>query len=204
MQQECLARIIMTSKRECSIRARAIRSTLLIFTSVLLAACAALPDDAPVVEQLDPETGVTIARLGRPAELYVEPARFGTTGRYGFLGPFETNQMGKRGMFLMIALPLDEKSEGSVPALAIDGNTVALGDAGRDADFAGLRESPYKLSTPWISMFYFRTDADTVTRLAQSSNVTVRVMEYTRDGQVETEFHLLPTDDARLREFAAR
>jgi hypothetical protein len=204
MQQECLARIIMTSKRERSIDAGAIRTTLITLASVLLAACAALPDDAPVVEQLDPETGVTIARLGKPVELYVEPTRPGSTGRFGFLGPFETNQMGKREMFLMIALPLDEKSEAGTPALSIDGNAVALGDVGRDADFAGLRKSPYKLSTPWIAMFYFRTDDDTITRLANAGTITVRVTETTRDGTTESEFLVQPTEDARLREFAAR
>lgn len=194
----------MTSKLECSIGARAIRSTLFTFAAVLLAACAALPDDAPVVEHLDPETGVTIARLGHPVELYVEPTRPGSTGRFGFLGPFETNQMGKREMFLMIALPLDEKSEPSVPVLTIDGTTVPLGDAGRDADFAGLRKAPYKLSTPWISMFYFRTGADTIARLGQASSITVRVTETTRDGPAETEYLAQTTEDARLREFASR
>ena len=194
----------MTSKREGSIGAHVIRTALSTLAAVLLAACAALPDDAPVVEHLDPETGVTIARLGRPVELYVEPSRAGATGRFGFLGPFETNQMGKREMFLMIALPLDEKSEASVPVLTIDGTAVALGEPGHDADFAGLRKPPYKLSTPWIAMFYFRTDTDTLTRLGKSSDVTVRVTETTRDGKVETEFLVQPTDDARLQEFAAR
>jgi hypothetical protein len=194
----------MTSKPEASIGTRTLRAAVSALAALLLAACAALPDDAPVVEHLDPETGVTIARLGRPAELYVEPTRFGTTGRFGFLGPFEINQMGKREMYLMIALPLDEKSGDSVPVLAIDGTVVALGDAGRDADFAGLREAPYKLSTPWIARFYFRTDNETITRLGHSANVTVRVTETTRDGPVQTEFLLQPTEDARLEKFASR
>jgi hypothetical protein len=69
-----------------------------LFT-VLLAACAALPDDAPVVEQLDTETGNTIARLGRPIELYRETFTQDATSRFAFIGPFETNQMGKRDSF---------------------------------------------------------------------------------------------------------
>ena len=204
MQQECLARIIMTSKRERSIGARAIRSTLLTVTVVLLVACAALPDDAPVVEQLDPETGVTIARLGRPVELYVEPTRPGSTGRFGFLGPFETNQMGKREMFLMIALPLDEKSAAGTPTVSIDDNAVPLGDPGHDADFAGLRKSPYKLSTPWIAIYYFRTDDDTIARLGNAAKISVRITETTRDGTIESEFLAQATEDARLKEFASR
>ena len=64
---------------------------------------APLPDDAPVVEQLDPETGLTVARLGRPLELYRETFRKDTTERFAFLGPFETNQMGQRELFLWVA-----------------------------------------------------------------------------------------------------
>ena len=183
---------------------RSLAATLMLVATVFASGCAALPDDAPVVENLDPETGVTVARLGRALELYRETARQDSSERFAFLGPFETNQMGKREMFLMIALPLDEKSEPSVPVLTIDGTTVPLGDAGRDADFAGLRKAPYKLSTPWISMFYFRTGADTIARLGQASSITVRVTETTRDGPAETEYLAQTTEDARLREFASR
>ena len=41
-------------------RLRALTASLLALT---LGACAALPEDAPVVEQLDNDTGVTVARL---------------------------------------------------------------------------------------------------------------------------------------------
>ena len=72
----------------------------------LFAGCAALPDDAPVVEELDPQTGATVARLGRPIELYRENFREDATGeRFAFLGPFETNNMGNRELFLLIGLP---------------------------------------------------------------------------------------------------
>jgi len=194
----------MTSKREPSNATPLRRAMLFTFTSVLLAACAALPNDAPVVEQLDEETGVTIARLGKPVELYVEPTRPRDPGRFGFLGPFETNQMGKREMFLLIALPLDEQTGAGTPALLVDGTTLSLGAAGRSADFAGLRKSPYKLSTPWISMFYFRAGADTIAKLGQAGSIAVRITEPTRDGPVETEFLAQPTEDERLRKFASR
>jgi hypothetical protein len=177
--------------------------TLLVATT-LLAACAALPNDAPVVEQIDQETGVTIARLGRPVELYHETTRREKFSRFGFLGPFETNQMGKREMFLMIALPLDEESEPGTPTLQVDGSVVALGEVGRGADLAGLKKSPYQLSTPWIAMFYFRTDNDTITKLGRAGQITVRIAETSPGGTVETEFRAAATEDARLQKFATR
>lgn len=181
-----------------------LRALLFLGAAALLASCAALPNDAPVVEQIDEETGVTIARLGRPVELYQETTSRQNFGRFGFLGPFETNQMGKREMFLMIALPLDEKSEPGRPVLRVDGTELALGDMGRGAEFAGLKKSPYKLSTPWIAMFYFRAGDDTIARLGKGGHVTVRVTENTSSGQVDTEFQAETSEDARLRDFAAR
>ena len=48
----------------------ALRCTLLLIVAAALVACATVPDDASVVEKLDDETGLTIARLGRPIEVY--------------------------------------------------------------------------------------------------------------------------------------
>ena len=79
------------------------RLALAAFASSVLGACAALPDDASVVEKLEPETGVTITRLGHPIELYRETFLKDPAGRIAFLGPFETNQMGQREQFLWIA-----------------------------------------------------------------------------------------------------
>ena len=48
---------------------RFLTATLTLLASAWLVSCASLPDDAPVVENLDPQTGVTVARLGHPLEL---------------------------------------------------------------------------------------------------------------------------------------
>jgi hypothetical protein len=193
----------MTSQREAKLSVPFLRA-LLVGAMTLLAGCAALPNDAPVVEQIDEDTGVTIARLGRPVELYLETTSRANFGRFGFLGPFETNQMGKREMFLMIALPLDEKSDPGTPVVQVDGTELTLGAMGRGADFAGLRKSPYKLSTPWIAMFYFRAGDDTIAKLGKGGHISVRVMDNTPAGPVETEFQADTTQDPRLREFAGR
>src|SRR5215471_9598754 len=105
MQQECLSQPIMTSRR-LSKSVQIARRLALFTVAAFLGACAALPDDSAVVEQLDPDTGLTIARLGHPIELYRETFRKDTSGKFAFLGPFETNQMGRRELYLYVALPL--------------------------------------------------------------------------------------------------
>src|SRR5262245_35466409 len=91
MQQEWPSVSIMTSRR----RLLALGLSALM-NAGFLAGCAALPDDAPVTEQLDEETGITVARLGRPIEVYRETFRGNTAGKFSFVGPFETNSMGAR------------------------------------------------------------------------------------------------------------
>ena len=60
----------MTSRRGSQTRKRIACFVLGTLAAALLSACAALPEDAPVVEKLDTETGVTVTRLGQPVELY--------------------------------------------------------------------------------------------------------------------------------------
>ena len=106
-----------------------------------------VPDDASVVEHLESETGVTITRLGHPIELYRETFLKDPAGRFAFLGPFETNQMGQRELFLWIAVPIEPVAD-SVPEVEINGTAVSLGTPGRTADFAGINKSPYKIPLP--------------------------------------------------------
>jgi len=185
MQQECLSKFIMTS-----------------MLAGMLAGCAALPDDAPFVEQLDEDTGLTVARLGRPIELYRELFRKVQTERFGFIGPFETNQMGKRELFLWVATPHEGDDPPPPPKVTLDGQVLELGTPGRAPDFAGLRAPPYKIPTPWIAQFYFRIDSATVARLGEAQNVSVELIEDTRNGQVTAQYRAELAGDPRLREFA--
>jgi hypothetical protein len=188
MQQECLSKTIMTS-------------TVAALATLLLVGCAALPDDAPYVEQLDAETGLTIARLGRPIELYREVFRKDNSERFGFIGPFETNQMGKRELFLWVATPTEGDAAPPAPKVMLDGSVLELGAPGRGADFAGLRSPPYKLPTPWIASFYFRIDAGVVDRLAAAGSISVELTESTRNGNVTALYVAQLAGDPRLRTF---
>jgi hypothetical protein len=176
----------------------------LSLAALMLGACAALPDDAPVVEQLDPETGATVTRLGRPLELYRDTFTQDQTGRFAFVAPFETNQMGTRELYLWVAVPIESPRDAEPPAIEVNGKALALGAPARAADFAGLKQSPYKLPTPWSSTYYYKIDAPIVGLLGDARDLAVRVAEGTKDGTIRTSFASPVSADPRLKEFAAR
>ncbi len=173
-----------------------------VCVSGLLGACAALPEDQPVMEQLDGETGITITRLGKPVEIFRETFLKQAPGRFGFIAPFETNLMGTRELYLWIALPI-EPAANAQPTVSIDGTALTLGAVGRDAEFAGLRKSPYRIPTPWSAMYYFKVDADLVGRLGKASEILVEIFEATKEGAARIQF-ATSVEDTRLQEFAAR
>jgi hypothetical protein len=170
--------------------------------AMALAGCAALPEDGPLVERLDEQTGVTVARLGQPLELYRETFLKEAAGRFAFLAPFETNQMGARQLFLWLALPVDP-APGLEPVVELNGAVLTLELAGREAQAAGLTRSPYKIPTPWSAMYYYKIDGALMARLADASQLTIRVTEATKTGTVKTIF-AAPVVDSRLKDFAAR
>jgi hypothetical protein len=193
MQQECLSQTIMTSRR-----------LFLTVLTTLLASCASLPNDAPVVEQLDDQTGLTIARLGKPLELYRENFRKETAGKFAFMGPFETNQQGKRELYLWVALPLEDPAADVTPAYLVNGKPLALGTAGRNADSAGLRQSPYRIPTSWIAMFYYRVEHDVIAQLGEANTIRIQTVENTKAGPVKTNYSIDIGPDPRLRAFSER
>jgi hypothetical protein len=203
MQQECRRKTIMTSRREGETGFRAWRF-LSALAALALGACAALPQDQPVYEHLDADTGVTIAQLGKPVELYREIVPNTYTDRFAFLAPFETNQMGKRESFLWLAVPVDPTLSDSIPTVDVDGTALVLGTAGRAADFAGLTKSPYKVPTSWSVLYYFKADGALLARLGGAQNIVIHMMEPAKKGPVEVQFALAVGQDPRLKEFAAR
>jgi hypothetical protein len=198
MQQEWPSHSIMTSRRQVP-TGGLVGSFLLV---LMLAACAALPEDSSVMEQLDEDTGLTIARLGRPMELYRETFQRDPAGRFAYLGPFETNRMGARDSYLWIALPVDLAAD-TTPDLELDGHGLALGPPMREASDVGLHKSPYKIPTPWSAMFYYKADEALIARLGAATTLTVRVTEQTKDGTAITVF-ASTIADTRLKDFAAR
>ena len=194
----------MTSRRHSPtviLLMRLLCATAAIASAALPAGCAALPEDAPVMEQLDEETGVTIRRLGHPMELYRETFQRDPTGRFAFLAPFETSNMGKRELYLWAALPVNV-AEGTEPDIEVNGRALKLATPGRAADAAGLRKSPYKIPTPWSTMYYYPIDEALVQTLAEATSLAMRVSERTNDGVTITVF-AASVADSRLKDFAS-
>jgi hypothetical protein len=183
---------------------RLARFAAVSLAALTLAACASLPEDAPVVEQLDAETGATVTRLGHPVELYRETPVLDATGRFAFVAPFETNRMGTRDLYLWIAVPIDSPPDAAPPSVTVGGNALNLAPPGRAADFAGLKNSPYKLPTPWSSAYYYKIDPATVALLGDARDVAIAVAETTKEGTVRTPFATRVGADSPFREFAAR
>jgi hypothetical protein len=180
-----------------------VRFVLVTAVCFVLGACAALPDDAPVVEQLDTETGTTITRLGHPIEVYRESFLQEPTGRFAFIAPFETNLMGKRELFVWLAVPIEPVAD-SVPVVEVNGATLVLGTPGRSADFATLHTSPYKIPTPWSAMYYFKVDDAIVAHLGEAKDISIRVVEVGKNGPIKSLFAVKIEADPRLKDFATR
>ncbi|HEU5134077.1 MAG TPA: hypothetical protein VFU13_02935 [Steroidobacteraceae bacterium] len=193
----------MTSRRAIETALRSTRFTLVAAAAALLGACAALPDDAPVVEQLETETGITVTRLGHPVELYRETFQQEAAGRFAFIGPFETNLMGSRELFVWLAVPVEPVPD-AVPIVEVNGSVLTLGVPGRAADFAGLQKSPYKIPTPWSATYYFKVDEAVVARLGEATDVSVRVTEPGKNGPIKTLFAVKFTTTPHLKDFATR
>lgn len=182
-----------------------LRCTLLLLVAATLGGCATVPDDASVVEKLDDDTGLTVARLGRPVEVYRETFLKDPSGRFAFIGPFETNQMGKRDLFVWVAVPIELGEQDAPPTIEVNGKALTLAAPGRTPDTAGLTKSPYKIPTPWSSMYYFPVDEAVIAMLGEARQINLRVTEPTREGPVNTVFAVtLDAADARLQDFASR
>lgn len=174
-----------------------------LLLATLIGGCATVPDDSSVVEKLDSDTGLTVARLGRPLELYRETGAKDTSGKFAFFGPFETNQMGSRDLYLWIAIPSEIGENEPTPAIELDGKPLELGAGSRSADFAGLTKSPYKIPTPWSAMYYFKIDANLLAKIGAAGDIAIGYTEPSRDGVVKARYSG-KVIDARLRDFAAR
>ena len=193
----------MTSRRDLTTLLSRVRFTAVAMLASVLGACAALPNDAPVVEQLDPETGTTVTRLGRPVEVYRESFVQEPAGRFAFIAPFETNLMGKRELFVWIAVPIEPVPD-TVPEVEVNGAALTLGAHSRSPDFATLHKSPYKIPTPWSAMYYFKVDEALITQLGQATDIKIRVLEVGKSGTIKTLFAVKIENDTRLKDFAAR
>ena len=145
-----------------------------------LAGCASVPENA-VSERLDERTGTTVTTMQKPIELVSTEPRGSNSDPFAYLAPFETNRMGRRELFLWIAVP-DERGGASAPVLLVGGAPLPAHPLGPDARAAGLGAFPYASPAPWSAVHAFAIDAPALATLAAASalDVTVRYA----DGRV--------------------
>lgn len=145
-----------------------------------LGGCAAVPENA-VSERLDERTGTTVTTMQKPIELVSTEPRGAGSDPFAYLAPFETNRMGRRELYLWIAVP-DERGGAAAPVLLIGGEPLAARPLGQEARAVGLGSFPYATPAPWSAVQVFSIDATALGTLATASalDVTVRYA----DGRV--------------------
>jgi hypothetical protein len=176
----------------------ALMTTVVITTSVvLLTACATSTSSQPVAERLDPGTATTVTVIKKPIELVGAGAHGPTGNPFAFIAPFETDQMGKRALYLWVSAPATEGAKHQ-PQLVCDGRALALPSVDSDVSHMGLSSAPYPAPVPWDTQWYFQLSQDGLDCMAAAQIVSVET--YGADG-VPTRFAVEAKDLAPLKEF---
>jgi hypothetical protein len=180
-------------------RARATRLALPGLCA-LLAACAASAPQA-LKESLDEHSTLTVTQLEKPVWLLRTAALGSSADPFVFLGPFETDRMGARALYLWIAVPAIERVI-EPPQVFVEQRSVELG-ALRSAAATGLSRSPYRKPEPWGVEFYYTLDAAQLARLAHGTHIDV-VVHYAKLGEQHFEVDAAPAELARFAERIAQ
>ncbi len=138
-----------------------------------VSACAVAPLPNTAVEQLDPETGITVTRLLRPVEFTVTDGRGPAGDPFGYLGVFQTNRMGARAEYLWIALPVEGEAL-SPPSIELDDVALELPPATNNPALANLKTSPYPTPAPWSRPHFYPIEPGVAERLAAAQRVAIR------------------------------
>lgn len=163
---------------------------LLALGCVLLAACATPRE--PVLEVLDPQTGITVVRLAEPVELIAGPALARDQDPFAFLAPFETNRQGVRTPYLWTGLPLEGAGIVRCGNLELPVGGLAPGDV-------GLSVMPYRSPAPWIVPKITAVTPEWFDCLGSGETITLGI------GTDGARHHVLEAGSRPpLQEFAAR
>jgi hypothetical protein len=190
----------------CTLRSGTVRSGTLrsgtlrrcaMLASLLLAACGSTPRNA-TTEALDERTGTTVTRLEKPVELLALEARGANLDPFAYLAPFETNRMGRRALYLWIAVP-DEQRDAAPPELRLDGRPLPLA-TGTQGRGAGLAAQPYPLPAPWSKLTVYALDATQFAALLAARQLQLEV----RYGSAVTHFAGTAEPPDALRDFGTR
>jgi hypothetical protein len=160
-----------------------------------LSACAPLPVE-PVAENLDTNTGTTVAQLPKPIELLAEAGHGPSRDPYAYLAPFETNRMGQRARYLWISAPQDSGPL-SRPQVMCDNRPLELAPVSGELKEFGISRAPYSMPTPWSGQWYFRLSDEALSCMASAKRIVV--VSQRKAGEEER----YATNPQRSKELAA-
>jgi hypothetical protein len=179
-------------------------------TAAMLGACAAMPNEEPVSEKLDPDTATTVTVLSQPIELFSQTSRSKQSDPFAYIAPFETNRMGAKELFLWVSTP---QAQGqltqpqvmcngqplSLQPLSQEAESAAVNEAGKGGDFTGvgpdgtaikvdlsklsLSRAPYNAPVPWATQWYFKLSGDGLKCLADGEAISLQAKA--ADGNAE-------------------
>jgi hypothetical protein len=163
---------------------------------LLLCGCAAVPENG-ISERLDERTGTTLTAMQRPIELVSTEPRGNNSDPFAYLAPFETNRMGRRELFLWVAVP-DERGGAAAPVVLVDGAPLPAKPLGAGAGAVGLAAFPYPAPAPWSAVAAYGIDEGALRTLAAATTIDVTVRY--ADGRV-IRFTGAPRPPDILRQF---
>lgn len=178
---------------------RRLRALLAIGLIASFAACAAVPDNG-IAERLDERTGTTVTAMQRAIELVSTEPR-GSGDPFAYLAPIETNRMGRREIYLWVAIP-DERGGAAMPVVLVGGAPLQAKplEPGTNAGALGLGSFPYSTPAPWSAISVFSIDEAALRSLAAAGALEVSVRY--ADGRV-VQFSGTPQPADILRQFLA-
>ncbi|MDB6047056.1 MAG: hypothetical protein JWM63_5607 [Gammaproteobacteria bacterium] len=180
-------------------RRSAFRGGLTAFVMVLTA-CASTPSQ-PVVDRLDPDTGSTLTVMDSPVELLAEATRGAAGDPFAYIAPFETDQMGKRALFLWMTAPAPEGATLDTQLLC-DGQPLVLQPVEGGLRHLGIAHAPYSAPAPWSEQWYFQLTQDALKCLAGAQ--TIALETHVAGGGESQRFTVGSKNLAALKAFSTR
>jgi hypothetical protein len=152
-----------------------------VLVTLLLAACGG---SQPLVkDSLDPQTGVTITRSTKPLILYRDRSAVAAHARdYVYVGPVETNNMGRRRYFLWLGVWSTSESSSRASELDefesiviyADGEPLGLNVAGWNPAAIGVSGTVYVKPVASATDAFYAVTIDQIRVIAEATDVELR------------------------------
>lgn len=164
--------------RQCTVGNRIFHGVLM---TLLLAACGG--SQLLVKDKLDLQTGVTVTRSTQPLILYRDRSAISAHARdYVYVGPIETNDMGRRRYFLWLGVwSTSEKSsraseldEFESIVIYADGEPLGLNVTGWNPAAIGVSDAVYVKPVASATDAFYAVTIDQIRMIAEARDVELR------------------------------